>query len=295
MINTLLQEVGLANWGDTWADRVYGTFARRLDLPDKARIPGDTMRKLRTKVKVNEGQADLTGTKDFAGKPHVNTTLDRNVVAHRSGWDGADTYIFPTEDFLAQTFPDALKSIEPSDMFANGVKVTEPTNKITLVSGDINTLKWAREQGMNTLSSPRLRKLYQQELGTGILSKDPKGRSFWREYALEQQRLQAQRGTPLLKDFKLLEERTGMNTGVASLKEKENAINAFKRMEEVNPFAMTEEELENLRYVYPNGRVVDDIARAPQELRNILRMPYNNVFYDPASWVEFNWRNSLNK
>lgn len=86
-----------------------------------------------------------------------------------------------------------------------------------------------------------------------------------------------------------------MNTGVASLKEKENAINAFKRMEEVNPFAMTEEELENLRYVYPNGRVVDDIARAPQELRNILRMPYNNVFYDPASWVEFNWRNSLNK
>lgn len=54
-------------------------------------------------------------------------------------------------------------------------------------------------------------------------------------------------------------------------------------------------DVEPVEYIYPNGRVVDDIQRAAEEIRNIENTPYNNVFYDPATWAEFNWRNTLAK
>jgi len=69
---------------------------------------------------------------------------------------------------------------------------------------------------MNTLSSPRLRKLYEEQAlsynNSGILDKfvkkdnSPKQRSFWNEYAREQQRLLARRGSPTLADYRLLEQ-----------------------------------------------------------------------------------------
>jgi len=277
------------NWGDTWLDKAWGTTARRFGLPDKARIPGDAMRKLREDVHVENGIADLTGGKGYFGNPHTNITLDRNVVAHKSGWDGADAYIFPTKDFLNQTFPASLKSIEPSDMFANGTKVTEPVNKVTVVSGDVNTLDRARSLGMNTLSSPKLRRMYQQEADVPF-GKSPKRISHWRDYAAEQQRLQSQRGLPTLADFRLLEEQTGMKAGVAPIEEKANALNTLYGMANLNPFNMSWDELSGYTYTYPNGRVVDDISKANKEIELIERMPYGNVFYDPATWAEYNWK-----
>lgn len=53
------------NWGDTWLDKAWGTTARRFGLPDKARIPGDTMRKLREPVNVQDGIVDFTGHKTW--------------------------------------------------------------------------------------------------------------------------------------------------------------------------------------------------------------------------------------
>lgn len=189
----------LGNWGDTFLDKAWGTAARRFGLPDEARIPGDTMRKLRETPTVSDGVVDFTGHKTWTDKPHINTTTDRFVVSHKSGWDGNDGYVFPTKTFLEQTHPTgALKSIEPSDMFANGSHVEIPTKDITLVSGDVDALRKAREAGMQTLSSPRLRKMYAREKPTNNFGKDPKGRSFWNEYAREQQRLLARRGSPTL-------------------------------------------------------------------------------------------------
>lgn len=42
-------------------------------------------------------------------------------------------------------------------------------------------------------------------------------------------------------------------------------------------------------YVYPNGRIVD-WDKAAEELELIRRAKYNNVFYDPASYVESDWQ-----
>lgn len=84
------------NWGDTWLDKVWGTTARRFNLPDKAKIPGDAIRKISHDITVKDGLVNFTGTKGFNGLPHTNFTLDRPVVSHPWGsWNGADTYIMP--------------------------------------------------------------------------------------------------------------------------------------------------------------------------------------------------------
>jgi len=104
------------------------------------------MRKLKSNkvLNVQNGYVDFTGHKTWTDSPHINTTTDRFVVRHKSGWDGADGYVFPTEAFLKQTHPTgALKSIEPSDMFANGNRVQIPVGDVTLVSGDAQALQQA--------------------------------------------------------------------------------------------------------------------------------------------------------
>jgi len=87
-----------------------------------------------------------------------------------------------------------------------------------------------------------------------------------------------------------------MNAGVASKDELQNALSKLRSMDELQNLPIS--KLNNIdfskyTYTYPNGRVVDDIKKAAKEIGNIQNTPYNNVFYDPASWVEFNWRNSL--
>lgn len=47
-------------------------------------------------------------------------------------------------------------------------------------------------------------------------------------------------------------------------------------------------------YIYPNGREVRfDYNSIMNELKAIQRAKYNNVFYDPTSHVEFNWRKQM--
>lgn len=289
------------NYSDNPFVNVYATTARRFGLPDKARIPADAMRKMGQTsgdlVNIKDGVVDFTGGKSWGNKPHVNFTLDRGVGSHSKGnWDGRDMYIMPTEDFINQTLPSgSLKSIEPTDMFANGVHVTEDPSKVTVISGDIETLKKAQEAGMQTLSSPKLREIYQNALNsynrnTAGMSpflartvKTPK-RTLGIDYAREVQRLQGQRGTPTLSDFRLLEKMTGLKSGVTSVSEYNEAIDAINRMSQ----GVAEQ------YVYPNGRAVGwNINGINNELTMLRQLPYNNVFYDPASHVEFNWRQTI--
>ena len=166
------------NYGNNILTNIWGTTARRLNLPDKPRIPADGIRKIKNDVNLENGLIDLTGNKDFRGKPHINITIDRPVVAHESGWDGADTYIFPFRNFLKQT-KGSLVSIEPSDVFANGTRVLEKPQNVTIISGDVEALKKAKKSGMQTLSSPKLRKLYKEAYDNFLidrLEKHPKSR-----------------------------------------------------------------------------------------------------------------------
>ena len=277
----------LGTYGNNLFSNLYGTVARNFNLPDKARIPADAIRKIKGDVSIKDGLVDLTGTKNFLGNPHINVTLDRPVVSHSAGaWDGADTYLFPTKDLLEQTYPSALKSIEPSDVFANGTKVMEKPQNVTLISGDINALENAQKAGMQTLSSPRLRRLYQESKAV-----NPKEIGYWSDYATEVQRLQSKRGTPTLEDFRLLENTTGLNSGVAPIADYENAINAVEEMH--NTLYNNSRDIINgiaAPYVFPNGRQVEwSVKGIRNALDGLKRAKYNKVFYDPTTYGESEW------
>lgn len=145
---------------------------------------------------------------------------------------------------------------------------------------------------MQTLSSPKLRRLYEQRVNRynkameeynnsdDILMKkpdNPKGINGIEhpenlEYANEVQRLSSTRGTPRLQDFQILERKTGLDAGVTPIKEKENAIRALQSMSDLKKLTLREiGSLDPLSYMYtyPNGRQFDDILKASKELHLI--------------------------
>lgn len=178
----------------------------------------------------------------------------------------------------------------------------ESPSKVTLISGDTKALKEAQKAGMQTLSSPRLRRLYskaeQNYNSNKVLNKHPKKEWYWKDYATEVQRLQSQRGTPTIADFNLLEEKTGLNSGVAPLYEYDNALKGLRDMQRLFDTPGGIRAIMNgevFPYIYPNGREVEwSIQGVQDELNALQRAKYNKGFYDPTSHVESDWR-SLNR
>lgn len=141
---------------------------------------------------------------------------------------------------IEQTPATNLKSIEPSDTFINGNRVVVNPEEVTVVSGNPYVLNQARERGMQTLSSQRLRDLYQR---TVFKSEAPTEYNFseadrfnlekpvkpdFSEYAAEQTRLLQQKGRTTLRDYQQLEQRTGQNAYVEDLTQWKNAYKAAK-------------------------------------------------------------------
>lgn len=257
-------------YGSNPITRAYGTFARRFNLPDKYRLP-ELMRKHNGEVSpsVDWGVGKRT-------EGHVNFTWDRPVVAHPQyrSLDQMNLYIINPQKVLTDQNLQYLRSIEPSDLFTEGLPKLQLSPKdVTLVSGDELSLQTARKQGMPTLSSEKARQLYKEaSQQKGLLEKPD-----WYAYSQELQRLQSLRGTPTLKDAKALEQYTGLNAGVADVslsipfKERAEAImrNPFKNYELPK---------------YPNGREFDPSKH--NKMPSTLNSPYNKLFYDPASDIE---------
>lgn len=295
------------NYSDNPFVNVYATMARRYGLPDKARIPADAFRKIATQegeiIPVNNNVVDLTGGKRL-GYNHTNFTLDRGVTSH-DWWNGDvfDTYVVPTNKILhyAKKVPGSLKSIEPSDMFLDASdKLLFKPKEVTLISGDQEALIKARNTGMQTLSSPKLRKLFNEQKKTfkknlelyknkSIIQKPdlPKFTGYNPPYSSEVNRLISQRGAPTLKDFNLLEKETGLNAGVAPLSEYYNAVNQLQSIYNPSIADILNNNIPN--YVYPNGRVVN-WSDAKKELDLVQKAKYNKVFYDPVTYAELNWK-----
>lgn len=271
------------NYGNGTIDDIVQTFTRRFfPTLSKERTP-QFFRKLKSPdIHLQDGRVDLTGAKNFKAQPHTNFTTDKPVTSHRAGnWDDADTYVVAGDRVLEQTPTTNLKSIEPSDTFINGNRVVVNPEEVTVVSGNPYVLNQARERGMQTLSSQRLRDLYQR---TVFKSEAPTEYNFseadrfnlekpvkpdFSEYAAEQTRLLQQKGRPTLRDYQQLEQRTGQNAYVEDLTQWKNAYKAAKG-----------------QVSYPNGQVVS--RRKP-----FIEENYSNVVYDPASPVEANWRNPV--
>ena len=279
-------------------ERFYGTFSRKANFYDKARLP-ELFRKTESpfpKRSNNTLQLDAFPRKDFQ---RTNFTTDRPVVSHSSknNWDHMDTYIVDPKvvDFKKAS------SIEPSDTFFPNLEISARPNQVTLISGNVDALNLAKAQGTPTLSSYKLRRLFNEMESylpktKGLLVKDgfkanvPADLKL--QYATEIQRLQSLRGTPTLKDYNYLEGITGLKSGVTTQDIKTQLSNQLKLAEssKIPIGKLTEDSYKKIySFTFPNRKEIDGIKalRGWNSLMN--RQPFNKVQYDPATYAEDIW------
>ena len=286
-------------------ERFYGTMARRFNLPDKARLP-EFIRKSKDDIQLNNNEVLIgrpyshhrSNEKQF--KDITNLTYDRPVISHSAGnWDKSKTtFIINPETTLKRG---TFGSIEPSDAFLidNG-HLTIPKKDVTIISGDINTLKQAKQLGIKTLSSRRARNLYKNEQEKvlaadnfrikaidnaiknnadkytiwGLKIQRPYGGDFSR-YSQEIEKLQGLRGRPFFKDVKLLEESTGLSAGVQSISARIPFLNQM--------YTFLKSPFKNEAPYYPNGRQFE--KGDPVNVGE-----YKHIFYDPSTHAEAHYR-----
>ena len=275
--------------------RFTGTVGRRLNLNTKARNP-ELLRKISEPAPINSnGTIQVSNPTPRADFARTNFTTDRPVVSHseKNNWDHMDLMIFDPK--ITKGLKPA--SVEPSDTFYPFANITAKPSQTTLVSGNKSALINAQDKGMSTLSSPKLRQIYKdmqaEYLGnltrysrmtplqrrlakTGF--KDNVSPASKKAYAEEIQKLQSKRGTPTIKDYRKIEEDTGLDAGVVDIKD-------------LNPELVDKIANSKGYFTYPNGEVTSSYhyPQAYSDKAVLNRMPYNKVFYDPASPVEEQW------
>ena len=275
--------------------RFTGTAGRRLNLNTKARNP-ELLRKISEPAPINSnGTIQVSNPTPRANFARTNFTTDRPVVSHsgKNNWDHMDLMIFDPK--ITKGLKPA--SVEPSDTFYPFANITAKPSQTTLVSGNKLALINAQDKGMSTLSSPKLRQIYEdmqaEYLGnltrysrmtplqrrlakTGF--KDYVSPASKKAYAKEIQKLQSKRGTPTIKDYRKIEEDTGLDAGVVDIKD-------------LNPELVDKIANSKGYFTYPNGKVTSSYhyPQAYNDKAVLNRMPYNKVFYDPASPVEEQW------
>lgn len=224
--------------------------------------------------------------KQYSGRfPWANFTTEHVVRDHINGkWKGSDVVV--TDPNIIN--PKHYLSVDPSDTFiANGEFIDKNPSGHTLISGDVNLLTKAKMSGMETLSSPKLRKLFSKMIEEenksdhntiGRFSFAKTGREYTKtgaEYTNEINRLLRKRGAPLYKDYKLQSKQTGLPIQVFKTKP-----NLEKYVRAYHPFYyLTSSPVENRFRSYigmgPAGleqwaKYTKDQLKNPNFLRNIL-------------------------
>lgn len=267
----------------------YATYARKYNLPDKARVPYMIRRVKSDELpSINNGRITMSGGRF----KHTNFTYDRPVVSHRKGkWDTAQqTYLINGRRLVSENKGN-WGSIEPSDMFTiqdPKEGLTVPTKDVILVSGHKGLLNQAKASGIKIATSPQL-----QRIEKGITPKQSLGRfnlaggerrHYNTPYWIDVNNIVKEYGTPKLKDVRLLEEITGLKSGVSKLDNK--AIKIINDANRFNKLKVSEAE-EAMNQAYPNGRGVN--FTNDREAYVTGQFPYNNLFYDPTTYAESNY------
>lgn len=266
----------------------YATYARRYNLPDKARVPYMIRRVESDELPtINNGRITMSGDRF----KHTNFTYDRPVVSHRKGkWDSAQqTYLINGRRLVSENKGN-WGSIEPSDMFTiqdpkGGLRV--PTKDVILVSGHKGLLGQAKASGIKIATSPQLQRIEKSittKQSLGRLNLAGERRHYNTPYWIDVNNIVKKYGTPKLKDVRLLEEMTGLKSGVIKLDNK--AIKIINDANRFNKLKVSEAE-EVMNQVYPNGRGVN--FTNDREVYIIGQFPYNNLFYDPTTYAESNY------
>lgn len=267
----------------------YATYARRYNLPDKARVPYMIRRVKSDELpSINNGRITMSGGRF----KHTNFTYDRPVVSHRKGkWDTAQqTYLINGRRLVSENKGN-WGSIEPSDMFTiqdpkGGLTV--PTKDVILVSGHKGLLGQAKASGIKIATSPQLQRIEKsitpkQSLGRFNLAGGER-RHYNTPYWIDINNIVKEYGTPKLKDVRLLEEMTGLKSGVSKLDN--NAIKIINDAKGFDKLSLNEAE-QVMNQTYPNGRGVN--FTNDRETYVTSQLPYNNLFYDPTTYAESNY------
>ena len=147
----------LGYYGNSLTDRILGTYGRRLHLPTKSRMP-ELFRTEKDGIDI----FDMPGYENDVQRgrfPWQNTTTDTVVRDHRRGhWSGHDVVVKNPNMYN----PEGYLSTQPSDTFILKGFNNDPfnTSNYTIVSGNTELLKKAKNAGYETLSTPKLRKAY---------------------------------------------------------------------------------------------------------------------------------------
>jgi hypothetical protein len=264
----------------------YATYARRYNLPDKARVPYMIRRVKSDELpSINNGRITMSGGRF----KHTNFTYDRPVVSHRKGkWDTAQqTYLINGRKLVSENKGN-WGSIEPSDMFTiqdpkGGLTV--PTKDVILVSGHKGLLGQAKASGIKIATSPQLQRIEKsitprQSLGHFNLAGGER-RHYNTPYWIDVNNIVKEYGTPKIKDVRLLEEMTGLKSGVSKLNN--NAIKIINDAKGFDKLSLNEAE-QVMNQTYPNGRGVN--FTNDRETYVTSQLPYNNLFYDPTTYAE---------
>lgn len=264
----------------------YATYARKYNLPDKARVPY-MIRRIKSDElpSINNGRITMSGGRF----KHTNFTYDRPVVSHRKGkWDTAQqTYLINGRKLVSENKGN-WGSIEPSDMFTirdPKEGLTIPTKDVILVSGHKGLLNQAKASGIKIATSPQLQRIEKsitpkQSLGRFNLAGGER-RHYNTPYWINVNNIVKEYGTPKLKDVRLLEEMTGLKSGVSKLNN--NAIKIINDAKGFDKLSLNEAE-QVMKQTYPNGRGVNFVN--DREAYITGELPYNNLFYDPATYAE---------
>lgn len=267
----------------------YATYARRYNLPDKARVPYMIRRVKSDELpSINNGRITMSGGRF----KHTNFTYDRPVVSHRKGkWDTAQqTYLINGRKLVSENKGN-WGSIEPSDMFTiqdPKEGLTVPTKDVILVSGHKGLLNQAKASGIKIATSPQLQRIEKgitprQSLGRFNLAGGER-RHYNTPYWIDVNNIVKEYGTPKLKDVLLLEEMTGLKSGVSKLNN--NAIKIINDAKGFDKLSLNEAE-QVMNQTYPNGRGVN--FTNDRETYVTSQLPYNNLFYDPTTYAESNY------
>lgn len=282
-------------YSDNTLVNVYATLARRYNLPDKARLPYLIRRvKNDTLDFTDDGNVILNGGR-FR---HTNFSYDRIVAPHSSGsWDKAQqTLLINPREFVKNN---KFGSIEPSDMFTlqdpdEGL-VVSPNDIINITANPTST-RLSTQHGIQTFSSTPLR---QQELAALKAdhqeyldnfgkrfeltrnSRNGVNRDYW--YAVFD--IQKKFGRPKVKDVRLLEQTTGLKSGISSTKD----IPRFRAIKQSDLNNVLVDEMEgyiNSLPTFGNNRRFNWRKWSDYEG---VKYPYKNFFYDPATRAEDNF------
>lgn len=203
----------LGYWGDSPMSRAIGTVQRRFNIG----TPKPAMPEL-----IRAENKGVFTPKSNGRFPWMNTTTTQPVIRHGQGnWNGSDVVIY---DPAIIDNPSRYLSIEPMDTYMTG-PINPGRGQMTVVSGNPQVLQEAQARGFETLSSPKLRSLYEQiQQKMAPYTDNTQKRSLLSrinaprrerleeslQYTNEIQRLISRRGLPTMQDYRHMSVQTGL-------------------------------------------------------------------------------------